>query len=155
MLGNELNLEDSGPQLASDEQALAAGVVGNSIQDGARFQTINRAQQPLKVDPSQHLTIPRGDSGDSIRLPDVGKKLSIHELHFVQFGDAMISIVNGKPSLLRQRSRIQYANLRRSVTHKDFAAVSSQPPPFSGVGESPQEVEVVQAVDKSGLGLPG
>ena len=80
MLRNESDIEDARPQFASDKQPLSIRIVGDSVQHGARFEVIDRAQKALQINPADHLTALRRDPGDSISLPHVGENLSIYEL---------------------------------------------------------------------------
>ena len=75
----QLDLEQPGPPLAGDEQAPALGIVGDPVQHAGPTALL-RGEQPLQVDPSEHLAVGRGDAGDAIGLPDVGIDLPLDEL---------------------------------------------------------------------------
>src|SRR6202051_1346336 len=129
-------------------------MVRNSIQDGARFQAVDRAEKACKINPSEDLTVLRGDPGNSVRLPDVGENLSFDDLQFIQLFYRMSPVADCKTSLFGQRAGIENADFRRSIAHKDLAAIAGQTPSFSGISKLAQQLEVAQSIHKSCLRLP-
>ena len=113
-------MEQGWPQFAGDKKSLSVRIVGDSVQHGARLETIDWTQQAGKIDPSDYFSTLRRDACDSIGLPHVGENFSLHELKFVQLRDGSIPVMDCDETFFSKRIAIQNADLGGSVTQEEL-----------------------------------
>ena len=81
------DLEQLGPQLAGDEEAVAIGVVGDAVQDGALAMEFALVNDALQIDSSQYLPGVRGNAHNVVRLPDVGVDFTSYPFELIEVFD--------------------------------------------------------------------
>ncbi len=59
-------------------------VIGNAIEHGFCIHLLITRQQPRKIDPINHVTIPRRNARDTVRVPDVGINLAFDVFELIQ-----------------------------------------------------------------------
>ena len=80
MFRRDRDLEHAGPQFSGNKQALSNWIVSDAIEHGFRFETIDWAQKPCEVNPSDYIARLRRNPSNAIAMPQIGENLSFHEL---------------------------------------------------------------------------
>jgi hypothetical protein len=83
----DFDLEQLGPQLAGDEEAVTVGVVGDAVQDGALAMEFALVNDALQIDSSQDLPGVRGNAHNVVRLPDVGVDFTLYPFELIEIFD--------------------------------------------------------------------
>ena len=81
---DELDLEDGGPLLAGDEEAVVLGVVGDAVENGFGAEVDDVGEEAGEVDPGDDVAVAGRDAGDAVGVPDVGVDLAVDVLEFVE-----------------------------------------------------------------------
>src|SRR5712692_3834233 len=90
-----LDLEQLGPLLAGDEDALALCVVSDPVEHVGLWPAVGRFQQAAHIHPRIHAARARIDTRDQVRLPHVGPYFALDIFELVQPGNRPRAVAHG------------------------------------------------------------
>src|SRR5258708_6656015 len=153
---DDLDFEDPRPELAGHEQAIAGGVVGNTIQDRVRRRAFGLREQSGEIDPPGHAAVLRRNPRDAIGLPDIGVDLPLDVLQLVQVLHRPASVVDDDAAGLLERDGVDETQcaFRLAIAHDHARAVVRDPPALALVIEGLPLLERGDVVDEADLRLP-
>ena len=152
---HKLDFKDLRPKLSGNEQAFPGCIISDAIEHIFRPVPVHRAQQAGQINPAGDLAGSRGDSCNSVGLPDVGKQFAFHPFQFVEVVDRLACVTDLDPALFRQSLRVPDTDFVAAIIHKDVGCVMRQSPAFARVGEAALLPEIFQAEDEANLSLVG
>src|ERR1035438_2039944 len=145
--GNYFDLEDFGPEFASDEDSIVRRIVGNAVEHGFMVCSLGIGQQAGQVDPSQHDPGCGRDAGDAVGVPDVCVDLAVDEFEFIELSHGSAVIFDHNFPDRAEGGWIEEAQSCAAVAQDQALAVLSQSPAFAVVLKGAQKAESGAVVD--------
>src|SRR4030095_12563645 len=151
-----------GPVLASDEEAVALGVVGDAVHHIGP-DALGGRQNTGQIDAANHFPGLRIEARDPVGLPDVGENFALYPFQLVQILDWPALVRHFDDAGFQQGPGIPDADLPVArfrlhgpvSVHVDLLAVGRESPALALVAELALRCERRQVVDEANFGLVG
>lgn len=154
LISREFDLKDRWPLFSGDEEAAVLIIVGDAVEHRFAVILLGLGEKAGAVEPCLDVTVSGRDSGDAVRVPDVGVDLPVDVLELIEIANGRAVVADGDLTDLVESVWAAEAQDGGAVGGNQFRGGAGHAPAFSVVVELTNDAERGAIVDKADVRLP-